>query len=308
MRSAMRAGLLAMGVVLLSVDLALTRALRSARVVLRNGRAWCLAACLVGLADSASATSPSLGCGQAAPRQPPTTFTVAGVERTAILVVPEAYRSDRPIPLLFAFHGRTNDNARLRGYLGLEQAAATPTIFVYPAARRERGGFTWAAPDGHGPDLALFDQLSAALERSYCIDRSRVFLVGHSLGASFANNLACARAEAVAGLATVAGGIGLEHCTGRVPALLLHNARDDLVPLAQGAHARDVLFGSELAASWPVSETVENFACQRSDHGPTMLWCLHHQDYNRAGRFYPHQWPEGASQLIMSLFGGAEDW
>jgi polyhydroxybutyrate depolymerase len=270
--------------------------------------AACLLALLLGAMLPAQAASLSPGCGRLPPAGPPGTFVVGDVVRRAILVLPAGYRPDQPLPLVVAFHGRTNDNARLRRYLALEQAARTPTIFLYPAARRDRDGFTWAAPDGSGPDLALFDQLTAAVGQAYCIDRARLFLVGHSLGASYANSLACARAAAIAGLATVAGGIGLEHCSGRVRALLLHNASDELVPLAQGARARDVLFGSPLAASWPVNAILRGFACQRGGGGPPLLWCLHRQNLTPTGRYYPHQWPQGASELIMALFAGAEPW
>jgi polyhydroxybutyrate depolymerase len=259
---------------------------------------------MLGLAGPAAAALPSPGCGQAAPVQTTATFAVEGVQRQAIVVVPTAYRSDRPLPLVFAFHGRTNDNARLRRYLELENAATTPTIFVYPAAVRARdGGFSWAAPDGHSPAFGLFDQMMAELERHYCIDRSRVFVVGHSLGASFANSLACARASEIAGFATVAGGIDQQHCAGRAPGILFHNPQDDLVPIAQGQRARDVLLGAAMAASRPVNEIIEGFPCQRvGSLRSLLLWCLYRHDPTAKGRHSPHQWPEGASRLIMSFF------
>ena len=273
----------------------------------RAGQVWCLWAVLLGLAGPAAAALPSLGCGQGMPVPPPATFVVDGVERQAIVVVPAEYRPDHPLPLVFAFHGRTNDHARLRRYLELENAATTPTIFVYPAAvRAHEGGFSWAAPDGHSLDFGLFDRMVAELGRIYCIDRSRVFVVGHSLGASFANSLACARAAKLAGFATVAGGIDQQHCAGRVPGILFHNPRDDLVPMAEGAHARDVLLGAAMAASWPVNETIEGFPCQRAGRlRSLLLWCLYRQDVTAKGRYSPHQWPEGASRLIMSFFAGA---
>ncbi len=263
-----------------------------------------LLALMVVMAPPAMAAMPSPGCGRAAPAQTMVSFTVHGVERQAIVVVPSGYRSDRPMPLVLAFHGRTNDNAQLRGYLGLEQAATTSAIFVYPAALRDRSGnFTWVAPDERAPDVTLFDTILGDLERAYCIDRAAIFLVGHSLGASFANSLACARADEIRGVATVAGGIDLSRCTARVAAILLHNPSDELVPLSQGEHARDVLLGASLPASWPVSEIQQTFACQRAGGATTpLLWCLYHEDFTRNGRYYPHQWPKGASQLIMSYF------
>src|SRR4051812_27434842 len=215
----------------------------------------------VSLAHPAAAASPSPGCGRPEPARAPASFLVDGIERQVMAAVPGGYHPDVPVPLAMAFHGRTNDNARLRRYLGLEEAATAPAIFVYPAARRDRGGgFTWAVPDGRGPDLALFDGILAEIGRSYCLDRSAIFLVGHSLGASFANEIACARATVVKGLASVAGGIGPGRCPGgRVPALLLHNPHDELVPLAEGKRVRDALLGAPMLAVWPVAETCQDF-------------------------------------------------
>lgn len=255
------------------------------------------------LACPAAAATKSPGCGRPAPARPPTSFLVDGVARQAIVVVPADYHAARPLPLVVAFHGRTNDNARLRRYLGLEEVATAPMIFIYPAARKAPGGsFTWAAPRS-GPDFALFDGILAVIGQSYCLDRSAIFLIGHSLGATFANDLACGRASIVAGLGSVAGGITQSRCAGRVPALLLHNPRDELVPLSEGEKARDTLLGAPLAAAWPIAETFQGFACLRAGSSQTpLLWCLSRQDTTSRGRYYPHQWPEGASRLIMSFF------
>ena len=254
-------------------------------------------------ASRAEAADPSSGCGRPAPARAPEGFRVAGVERPAIVVPPANYHPDRPLPLVLAFHGRTNDNARLRRYLGLEEVTAAPAIFVYPRARQAPGGFTWAAPEGGGPDLALFDAILAGIGRRYCIDRGAVFLIGHSLGASFANDLACARGHVVAGLVSVAGGIGPARCRERVPALLLHNPHDRLVPLAEGERARDALLGAPMAEALPVAEILAGFACLRAGSGAApLLWCLHRQDVTTRGRYYPHQWPAGASRLAMAFF------
>lgn len=111
---------------------------------------------------------------------------------------------------------------------------------------------------------------------------------------------------AIAGFATVAGGIDQQHCAGRVPGILFHNPQDDLVPIAEGERARDVLLGAAMAASWPVNETIAGFPCQRvgSQHS-LLLWCLCRQDRTAKGSYHPHQWPEGASQLIKAFFAGA---
>jgi len=253
-------------------------------------------------ATDAIAAAPSSGCG-APPERPPETFHVGGRERHAIVVLPQEYRANRAHALLFAFHGRTNPNAQARRYFGLEAAARGSTIYVYPAALSDRTGrFTWADP-GDPPDalrdFALFDVMLDRIASAYCIDLDAVYVVGHSLGASFANSLACARAHRIRGVASVAGGITPSDCSGAVAALLLHNPRDRAVPVSEGERARDVLLGGQAAEQERERRRIGAFECQLYGDGENPLfWCLHAQDVTAQGRFYPHQWPEGATQAI----------
>ena len=75
------------------------------------------------------------------------------------------------------------------------------------------------------------------------------------------------------------------------------------MPLSEGERVRDTLLGAPISAALPVAETLQGFTCLRagSSQAP-LLWCLHRQDMTSRGRYYPHQWPEGASRLIMSFF------
>jgi polyhydroxybutyrate depolymerase len=264
----------------------------------------CLAAFVAG---GAMAGAPSPGCGTAPPDLPPELFRVAGLERPATVAVPEAYRSDRPHALVVAFHGRTSDHAEARRYMGLEAAAAAPTIFVYPAGLPDASGrFTWTAPgdpSGALRDLALFDAILERIAAAYCIDQGAVFVVGHSLGATFASSLACRRGRRIRAVAAVAGGIHPARCTGEVAALLLHNPRDRAVPLAEGQKALDLLLGGAAEDSLPVNGDLGGFACQQHEvGGEPLLWCLHHDDVTPRGRFYPHQWPDEAAPAIMRFF------
>ena len=266
-----------------------------------------VASCTGGLAAAgAVAAETSSGCG-APPERPPETFHVAGRERQAIVVVPERYQADRPHALVFGFHGRTNDNVQARAYFGLEEAANGPTIYVYPAALTDRSGrFAWTDPGDPADalrDFALFDAILERITSAYCIDLGAVYVVGHSLGASFANSLACARADRIRGLASVAGGITPSDCSGDVAALLLHNPRDRAVPLSEGEKARDVLLGHPGDQNKPVRRRFGDFECrQYGDREHPLLWCVHTQDVTPRGRFYPHQWPKGAAQAIVRFF------
>ena len=152
------------------------------------------------------AAPPALArCGAPPPESPPVAVDVGSATRGLIVAVPTGYDPVRPHALVLAFHGRTNSNAEVRRYYGLEEAAREPAIFVYPAGTTDPSGrYVWNIPG----DFNLFDRIVEVMSKLYCIDPERGFVAGHSLGASFANTLACARGAAIRGVATVGGGIG----------------------------------------------------------------------------------------------------
>ena len=135
------------------------------------------------------------------------------------------------------------------------------------------------------------------------VDLDAVFVVGHSLGASFANSLAWARGGQVRAVGSVAGGIDGSACTGRAAALLLYNPADRAVPIGEGLGARDALLGDAEAVPRPSTRHLGEFACDvyPAASGP-VLWCPYHDSLTRTGRYYPHQWPAGAGPAIIRFF------
>ncbi|HSA80146.1 MAG TPA: hypothetical protein VLE23_04940 [Geminicoccaceae bacterium] len=226
-----------------------------------------------------------------------------------IAFVPAGYRPAKPHALVVAFHGRTNSNAEARRYYDLERHAPEPTIFVYPSALRARdGGFDWSEA-GDPPetlrDFALFDAVLALMARSYCIDRERVFAVGHSLGAWFVNGLGCARGNALRAIATVAGGISGSDCQGPVAALLFHNPKDRLVDFQDGLEARDRFRAQNRLAGEGRRMSLQGFACRRYGAAGApypVVWCPHSSNHTRSGRYYPHNWPAGTGAAVMAFF------
>ncbi len=237
---------------------------------------------------------------------------VAGRERPVIV----ATTGDDPTvahDLVVAFHGRTNSNAQVRRYFDLEAHAKRPTVFVYPSALPvDEPPRAWADPGDPASslrDYALLDVLATEVAARFCLDRDRIFAVGHSLGASFANSLACARGHLLRGVATVAGGVSPSDCTGEVAALLLHHPADRLVPVGEGRRARDVfLRQNDLESAAPTTADVADFECQRwgARHPGGVLWCLHDDAYTGSGRYYPHGWPATAGEAIMAFFASLD--
>jgi polyhydroxybutyrate depolymerase len=249
------------------------------------------------------------GCGQPPPAVAPSSIEVGGRRRGLITVVPAGYRSQVPHRLVIAFHGRTSSNATARRYFGLERAARGPTIFVYPSGlKRKDGSYSWwerhDPPDSYR-DFALFDAVVARISSLYCVDRSQIFAVGHSLGAWFVNNLACARGDVLRAIGTIAGAMSRAECRGEVAAMLFHNPRDRRVSYGWGLAARDLLHAANGDGSRTKELSLGGFACQRYGGAGApnpVLWCPYTKNRTRSGLYYPHHWPDGAARAMMDFF------
>jgi len=259
--------------------------------------------------QSLPAQSLSEGCGKSAPERVLTQLEIDAVQRQLIVVVPETYTSSQPHDLVIAFHGRTDSNEKVRSYFQLEKAAPDNTIFVYPAGTRDNKGHNhwWRKHDKANQlrDYELFDKILASIETDYCINTDKIYLFGHSLGATFVNALGCARANKVRAIVTVAGGIRRVDCSAPVTAFMLHNPKDNLVKIADGYAARDWFLKNNGFATTSVRTAPESLNCQR--YGPEktsspVVWCEHHHDYNHRKHFYPHNWPSETAAEAFNFF------
>jgi polyhydroxybutyrate depolymerase len=123
------------------------------------------------------------------------TIEVDGVRRAYILDVPDQVQPRIPVPLLFDFHrfGHNADGVwKVSGFR--ELGARDGFITVYPDGLpvhllgRDAPGWEIFSIDGNR-DLRLTARLLDELERSYCIDRARVFVTGFSNGAFLSHML-----------------------------------------------------------------------------------------------------------------------
>lgn len=248
----------------------------------------------------------SSGCGKTPPGAPPVSVVVGGLERPFISYIPATYDTKKSYPLIVAFHGRTNSNAQVREYFGLE-AAIPESIIVYPSGLRNGESYTWANQGDKGDalrDYALFDELLRVISYYYCVDTKKVFVVGHSLGAYFANSVACARAGIVKAVASLAGGIQTSACRGSVAALLLHNPQDNLVAISEGEKALSTFMRSDGASRQGAgtSGVLASFNCTWYSGSLPVVWCPHAFNTRYDGSYYPHTWPEATAQAIAYFF------
>lgn len=161
------------------------------------------------------------------------TWTVDGVERSAIIYVPKSPPPGK-LPLIFSFHGH-GDDAQNFQYVLLQQAWPD-AIVVYFQGLPSRDGYPgWQVePGDYGDrDLKLVDVALASLRAKYKVDDSRIYATGFSNGAHFTYLLWATRPNVFAAYAPVAGRMRATAMP-KVPRPLLHigGSRDAQVAFA----------------------------------------------------------------------------
>ncbi len=246
----------------------------------------------------------SEGCGVFPPTSSITTFNVNGEQRSAIVHFPDDYNQNNPYPIIFAYHGRTSSNQRVQSYFGLDRAVGNNAIVVYPAGTPNgSSSYSWSP----GKDYEFFDVMFDTYKKNYCINEDQVFIVGHSLGAWFGNNLACVRGDLIRGVATLGGSRTEVNCSGPVAAMVWHNPQDNLVPFSDGDNAKN-LFLSQNSCNYesfsvePSSGSCKQFSGCMADS--PVVWCPHTTDTYSHGAFTPHTWPRGTGRYMWEFFKG----
>jgi polyhydroxybutyrate depolymerase len=169
-------------------------------------------------------------------------FTVNGKERTYYVHVPPKYAGKTALPLVFAFHG-AGGRARLMPRLtGLSKFADKHSfILVYPEGLNARwndgnGGKSAAEVEDVNFVRAILDKV----EKSFKIDKKRVYAAGVSNGGFFSQYLCINMPDTFAAVASVAATIE-EHIYKNlkppkpVPILFIMGDDDMIVPYEGGS-------------------------------------------------------------------------
>lgn len=198
----------------------------------------------------------SPGCGK--PVQAPgttveRTIESAGGTRSYRLHVPKQYRPTRPHSVVLSFHGRT----RTAEYQEeLSELSGRGVVAVYPQGLIGNDGEpSWqGAP--YSPevdDVRFVADLLDEVERTLCVDRSRIYATGKSNGGGFVGVLACRMPERIAAFAPVAGAFypqGGECRPNRpAPVLEIHGKADKTIPY-EGDSAKGLPPIPQWLAAW----------------------------------------------------------
>jgi polyhydroxybutyrate depolymerase len=158
-----------------------------------------------GSSSTTRPTSGSPGCvrtgGLAAGDAGTRTIDVGGTQRTYALSSPRN-PDRRPADLVVLLHGLGSSAADVDRTSDLpSRGARKGSIVATPNALGAPALWQMAA---QGRDADFLDALIDEIESTECVDRSRVYIAGFSAGAGFAGAYACARADRIAAIATVA--------------------------------------------------------------------------------------------------------
>lgn len=206
---------------------------------------------------------------------------VVGSEMRQYFVwLPEPYDPMRAYPVVYQFHGCSDGDDRWTNNPPVQDESGPDAIHI----RGKAVASCWDASP-QGPDLTFFDALVTDVELTWCADAERRFATGYSGGSFMTHMLACARADKLRAVATIAGGQVGSDCTGQVAALLIHDADDQTVNISNSIAARDDHLARNHCDTAAPTMPIDPAPCeayQGCDEGYPVVWCqTAGQDHSR---------------------------
>ena len=225
---------------------------------------------------------PSQGCGTAPPADGQATIDVDGTTREYILRLPAGYDGTTPNRIIIAFHGAAGSAVQVDNgdpprsdldptgpYFGIRDEADSQTIFV---AGQAAG--SWSSSDARDLDYvrAMLDRFESEL----CIDESRIFATGFSMGAIMTINVACNLSDIFRAVAPMSGSLP-SNCSAagqHIAYWSSHGTNDTTITISQGEAARDEFVGrNQCQADTIPAEPAGCVAYQGCDPGYPVDWC-----------------------------------
>ncbi len=261
----------------------------------------------LGLALAACEEAPNEPAGDLPDDREPGTFVVGlehdGLQREAVVFVPESYDASASTPVVLNFHGFSGIASGHLEWADLRpQAEAAGALLIYPQGSLLDGQPHWNPVPAGGDnkssvdDLGFVEALLDTVQAAYPFDAGRVSAVGYSNGGMMAMGLACLRSDLIASAGSVSGAVLDTDCDLRHPVsfLSLHGTDDGTIAYEGGDGYVSVL---ETVEAWrlainaspaePVSldaagASVDHWAHEGGDNGSA----VHHYRVNGGG----HVW------------------
>ena len=239
-------------------------------------------------------------------------ITIEGMQpRTYYLNVPSTYSASTPTPLLLALHSRTStaktiftDSQILSWAESMNFIVAGLNGAVHEGASSWNAGICCTNATTYEENDMLF--VSTVLDHvtaNHSIDKSRVWVMGHSNGGMMAYRLACDLSNKITAIAVVAGALVDDTCNPTKPVSILHihGNLDPTIPFHGGGKfetpsifhsVQDMAYRNSCAGSPKESsnEIEERYIWQCTNGVETQL--VNYQEQS-------HAWVNGYSEEIL---------
>lgn len=269
--------------------------------------------------DSSAAPSQSAvaQCSPAKPATPGSTtekLNVDGKAREYSINIPPGYDGVNALPLVMNFHGRGSNAMQQLLLTGFDTTSdKNDFILVTPNAI----GGQWDLPVIPGratSDTTYITEVLTALGQRLCVDKTRLYAAGMSLGSAMTLALACAPKQTFAAFGGVGASFYRPACDGSAPAPLIyfHGTADPIVPFEGGKVAgspKGSITARVSGADQNMADWAKHNGCNPTptvnDLGDTArtIWseCKNNAnvDYYRINDG-GHTWP-GANQLVADF-------
>ena len=233
--------------------------------------------------------APSSGCGKNTTRpdrKAQQTISIGGTTRYYLLNVPSGATST-PLPLVFALHGYDMNNVSLVDLYDFTAQSGNKAITVLPQGEGPAPGntshwgdqvlkSTWTA---NAANYDFMQALKSDIESKYCVDASRVYFTGFSMGGMFTNSMACAHHDWFRGYAPVEGaGPGSCANADAKPAVMVHQGTaDTIVKPESGQATRD--FWAKQNGCNAMTTSIYTGCSSYGDCAEPVIYCVGNWDH-----------------------------
>jgi polyhydroxybutyrate depolymerase len=196
-------------------------------------------------------------------------FTVGG-DRPVLVRVPA--QLSVPAPLLIMLHSASTNGGHQERYMKLAPvASAKGMIYIAPnGTLNKEGKRTWNAsksccqgPESTVDDVAYIQSLINEIDQKVKVDRSKIYLIGHSNGGFMALDFACRTGQAAA-VISLAGAMDQDFkCAPSKPFALLQ---------IHGTKDATIKFGGGVLNNHPYTSAEETVRRVKALGGQAVLW------------------------------------
>jgi poly(3-hydroxybutyrate) depolymerase len=175
------------------------------------------------------------------------TSIIIGADRPAELFLPVANQASKPSGVLINLHGYSGDSISQTNYTFLKQAALDAGLaYIAPDGLRDRSGNRfWNASNAccdfnetDVNDVEYIDGLVDEMSDAFDLDKSRIYLFGHSNGHFMSYQYLCTSKNPVAAIAGLAGSMDNDptQCSGKTAHVLhIHGDADSTISYDGGS-------------------------------------------------------------------------